>query len=188
MGSTSRPHPECARTAGATGVGGGDRGSLTPPPAPPPRQVRHQQSGAAGGGGLHDRLPERRHAPAEDARHRLAKEVLPDDRQEVRAWGGAPKAARGSARGSARQRTTADARLETTGAFAAGFGGQKPRSGVWAGPVLSGAVRGRLFHVSPRSWGSSAILGVPRPTPASVVAWPVLVRLCPDAPSLEGPQ
>ena len=43
-------------------------------------QVCHQQFGTAGGRGLHDRVPERRHPPAEDAGHQLAEEVLPDDR------------------------------------------------------------------------------------------------------------
>lgn len=47
-------------------------------------QVRRQQPGAAGGGRLHDRLPQRSDAPPEDARHRLAEEMLPDDRQKVR--------------------------------------------------------------------------------------------------------
>ena len=53
----------------------------------PRDQVRHQQPGAPRGRRLHDRVPERRHAPAEDARHWLAEKVLPDDRQEVSGWG-----------------------------------------------------------------------------------------------------
>lgn len=48
------------------------------------RQVRGQQPGAAGRRRLHDRLPERSDSPQEDARHRLAEEMLPDDRQKVR--------------------------------------------------------------------------------------------------------
>lgn len=47
-------------------------------------QVRGQQPGAAGGRRLHDRLSQRSNSPQEDAWHRLAEEMLPDDRQEVR--------------------------------------------------------------------------------------------------------
>lgn len=46
-------------------------------------QVCHQHAGADGGGGLHDRVPERRHPPQENARPRLAEEMLPDDRQKA---------------------------------------------------------------------------------------------------------
>lgn len=42
-------------------------------------QLRDQYTGADGGGGLHDRVPERSHAPQEDARPRLAEEMLSDD-------------------------------------------------------------------------------------------------------------
>lgn len=47
-------------------------------------QVRRQQPGAAGRRRLHDRLSQRSNSPPEDAWHRLAEEMLPDDRQEVR--------------------------------------------------------------------------------------------------------
>lgn len=46
-------------------------------------QVCNQHAGADGGGGLHDRVPERRHPPQENARPRLAEEMLPDDRQKA---------------------------------------------------------------------------------------------------------
>lgn len=47
-------------------------------------QVRREQPGAAGCRRLHDCLPERSDSSQEDARHQLAEEMLPDDRQEVR--------------------------------------------------------------------------------------------------------
>lgn len=50
----------------------------------PVHQVCCQQPGAAGRRRLHDRLSQRSNSPQEDAWHRLAEEMLPDDRQEVR--------------------------------------------------------------------------------------------------------
>lgn len=42
-------------------------------------QVRGEQPGAAGGRRLHDRLSKRSNSPQEDAWHRLAEAMLPDD-------------------------------------------------------------------------------------------------------------
>lgn len=47
-------------------------------------QLRDQHTGADGGRGLHDRIPEWRHTPQENAGPGLAEEMLSDDRQKVR--------------------------------------------------------------------------------------------------------
>lgn len=73
--------PKCHRCVSSWGPGASQLGLLSPGPlsSVPHDQVCHQQFGTPGGGRLHDRVPEWSHPPAEDARHRLVEEVLPDD-------------------------------------------------------------------------------------------------------------
>jgi len=62
-----------------------------------PCKVRYRNSGAPGGGELHDRVFERGDVQEEDAHRRLAEEVLPADRPEVREARCGPAAAAAAA-------------------------------------------------------------------------------------------
>ena len=69
-------------------------------------------------------------------------------------------------------------------AVGAGVLGSDPRPASYLPYDLPLKAPGRALPASPSSWGSQAILGVPRLADASTVTWPTSPSVCPDFPVL----